>query len=230
MPETGSRRGRDLKATLLEHGIALAREGGPDAVSLRDVQRRAGVSNTAAYRHYAHRDALLVAISQYAAGEMAEEMERQMASAEARAATSQPDDDSAESARRRARARFRATGSAYIAFALSEPGLFAVAMHPGAHPDPKNPAPDATGPDAGPDAGPGRGRLGPYDLLVSCVDELVATGVLAPERRAFTDVSAWAAVHGLAVLLLDGPLAELGPEEQRDAVGRLLDLVDAGLR
>jgi hypothetical protein len=65
---------------------------------------------------------------------------------------------------------------------------------------------------------------------VSCVDELVATGVLAPERRAFTDVSAWAAVHGLAVLLLDGPLAELGPDEQQAAVDRLLDLVDTGLR
>ena len=220
MPQAGSRRGRDLKATLLEHGIALAREGGPDAVSLRDVQRRAGVSNTAAYRHYAHRDALLIAISEYAAGEMGREMERQMATAEAAAAaTSSPsDDDSRQSARRRARARFRATGSAYIAFALSEPGLFAVAMHPGAHPDPKAPAP---APDAG--------SLGPYELLVSCVDELVTTGVLAPERRAYTDVSAWAAVHGLAVLLLDGPLAELGPDEQRAAIDRLLDLVDAGL-
>ena len=220
MPQAGPRRGRDLKATLLEHGIALAREGGPDAVSLRDVQRRAGVSNTAAYRHYAHRDALLVAISEYAAGEMAREMERQMASAEAQAATSPPDDDSLESARRRARARFRATGSAYIAYALSEPGLFAVAMHPGAHPDPNDPAPDARG----------QGDLGPYELLVACVDELVETGVLAPEQRAFTDVSAWAAVHGLAVLLLDGPLAGLGSDEQQAAINRLLDLVDGGLR
>lgn len=219
MPQAGSRRGRDLKATLLEHGIALAREGGPDAVSLRDVQRRAGVSNTAAYRHYAHRDALLIAISEFAAGEMAQEMQRQMASAEEHAARSTTDDDSLESARRRARARFRATGSAYIDFALSEPGLFAVAMHPGAHPDPSDAAPDGGGADA----------IGPYQLLVSCVDELVETGVLAPERRAFTDTAAWAAVHGIAVLLLDGPLTVLGPDEQRAAVDRLLDLVDAGL-
>ncbi len=223
MPQAGTRRGRDLKATLLEHGIALAREGGPDAVSLRDVQRRAGVSNAAAYRHYAHRDALLLAISEYAAGEMAREMERQMATAEEQAAAaSPPQDASRESARRRARARFRATGRAYIAFALAEPGLFAVAMHPGAHHDPKepkDPPPDQRGP----------GGTGPYELLVACVDELVATGALAPERRAFTDTSAWAAVHGLAVLLLDGPLADLGPEEQRAAVDRLLDLVDAGV-
>ena len=64
---------------------------------------------------------------------------------------------------------------------------------------------------------------------MSCVDELVTTGVLAPERRAFTDVSAWAAVHGLAVLLLDGPLTGLESDEQQAAIDRLLELVDAGL-
>jgi AcrR family transcriptional regulator len=220
MPQAGSRRGRDLKATLLEHGIALAREGGPDAVSLRDVQRRAGVSNSAAYRHYADRDALLVAISEHASAEMARRMEDQMAYAEVHAATGKRDEDPVLSARSRARARFRATGSAYLEYAISEPGLFAVAMHPGARTDKHDPVPDARGP----------GGLGPYQLLVSCVDELVDTGVLAAERRAFTDVAAWAAVHGLAVLLLDGPLAELGPAERQAAIDRLLDLIDAGLR
>jgi AcrR family transcriptional regulator len=220
MPSPGSRRGRDLKAILLEHGIALAREGGPDAVSLRDVQRRAGVSNSAAYRHYADRDALLVAISDHASAQMAREMEQQMASAETQVATADPGQDPPEAARRRARARFRATGSAYIGFALAEPGLFAVAMHPGTVAAKEEPGADARGP----------GGLGPYQLLVSCVDELVTTGVLAVERRAFTDVAAWAAVHGLAVLLLDGPLSELGPDEAQLAIDRLLDLVDAGLR
>ncbi len=220
MPSPGSRRGRDLKAILLEHGIALAREGGPDAVSLRDVQRRAGVSNSAAYRHYADRDALLVAISEHASAQMAREMEEQMASAERQVATAEPGGEPGESARRRARARFRATGNAYIAFALAEPGLFAVAMHPGAVAPKEEPGPDDRGP----------GDPGPHQLLVSCVDELVTTGVLAAERRAFTDVAAWAAVHGLAILLLDGPLSELGTEESHGAINRLLDLVDAGLR
>jgi AcrR family transcriptional regulator len=218
MPQPGSRRGRDLKATLLEHGIALAREGGPDAVSLRDVQRRAGVSNSAAYRHYADRDALLLAISDHASAQMAREMEEQMASAETAVAIAEP--DPVETARRRARARFRATGSAYIAYAMAEPGLFAVAIHPGTRPDKAEPGADARGP----------GGLGPYQLLVACVDELVTTGVLAPDRRALTDVAAWAAVHGLAVLLLDGPLSELGPDETQAAISRLLDLIDAGLR
>src|SRR6478609_6617823 len=117
MPQVGRAREKDLKATLLQHGIALAREGGPDAVSLRDVQRRAGVSNSAAYRHYTDRDELLLAISDHASAEMARRMEEQMAAVGVL-------DDSPAGRRRRARARFRATGSAYLDFALSEPGLF----------------------------------------------------------------------------------------------------------
>lgn len=214
MAAVGRTRDRDLRATLLEHGIALAREGGPDAVSLRDVQRRAGVSNSAAYRHYADRDELLMAISDHASAEMARRMEAQMAEADA------VGDDTPAGRQRLARARFRATGSAYLDFALSEPGLFAVAMHPGALARKEQPAPGARGATG----------LGPYQLLVAAVDDLETEGVLSPRLRAFTDVAAWASVHGLAVLLLDGPLSALGPDERRGAIDRLLDLVDAGLR
>jgi AcrR family transcriptional regulator len=212
MPQVGRAREKDLKATLLQHGIALAREGGPDAVSLRDVQRRAGVSNSAAYRHYTDRDELLLAISDHASAEMARRMEEQMAAVGVL-------DDSPAGRRRRARARFRATGSAYLDFALSEPGLFAVAMHPGALARKERPGPDATGTSG----------LGPYQLLVAAVDDLEAVGVLSPAARGFTDVAAWASVHGLAVLLLDGPLKTLTPDERHAAIDRLLDLVDAGL-
>ena len=45
----------NLRQALLDHAVELARTGGPDAVVLRDVQRMAGVSNSAAYRHYADR-------------------------------------------------------------------------------------------------------------------------------------------------------------------------------
>lgn len=204
----------DLKATLLEHGIALAREGGPSAVSLRDVQRRAGVSNTAAYRHYADRDALLVAISAYASAQMAATMERLLAAAD----EAEPGQTQC-ARRRRARARFRATGAAYLEFAQAEPGLFTVAMHPGVQLDKLHPPVDARG----------AGGLGPFQLLVACVDELVEAGVLSPVRRPFTDVAAWSAVHGLAVLILDGPLTALGAPDRKAATDRLLDLIDGGL-
>lgn len=55
----------NLRQALLEHAVDLARAGGPDAVVLRDVQRAAGVSNSAAYRHYADRQALLTSVQIY---------------------------------------------------------------------------------------------------------------------------------------------------------------------
>ena len=207
-PGRRSRRG-DLKATLLAHGISLARAGGPAAVSLRDVQRRAGVSNTAAYRHYADREALLVAISAHASAEMARTMETEMAQV-----------PSTRDPARAALARFRATGSAYLHFALAEPGLFAVAFLPEAHPpQPEAPPPEATG----------ESGLGPFQLLQRCIDDLVKTGVIAPERQAYTDVAAWSAVHGLASLLLDGPLVAFGQEQRDEAIARLLDIIEGGI-
>ena len=52
----------DLRRALLDAGIELARDGGPDAVVLREATRRAGVVPNAAYRHFASRHALLVAV------------------------------------------------------------------------------------------------------------------------------------------------------------------------
>jgi hypothetical protein len=45
----------DLRRALLMAGIELAREGGQDAIVLREATRRAGVVPNAAYRHYANR-------------------------------------------------------------------------------------------------------------------------------------------------------------------------------
>lgn len=49
----------DLRRALLDAGIELARDGGPDAVVLREATRRAGVVPNAAYRHFASRQDLL---------------------------------------------------------------------------------------------------------------------------------------------------------------------------
>jgi ABC-type uncharacterized transport system ATPase subunit len=40
---------------------------------------------------------------------------------------------------------------------------------------------------------------------------------------------AWSAVHGLAMLLIDGPLRGLDPVQVEDATRRLLDMVERGL-
>ncbi|AKK27574.1 TetR/AcrR family transcriptional regulator [Mycobacterium sp. EPa45] len=194
----------NLRQALLEHGVALARAGGPDAVVLRDVQRLAGVSNSAAYRHYADRRALLAAVK---ANVMA-----QLGGAMVEALDRVPDDGPSTD---RALARFRATGQAYVDFAVAEPGLFRTAF-----------APDGTEPNE--ETVPADRH--PFQILRGCIDDLVAAGMLAPDRRDGFDEAAWAAVHGAATLFLDGPLGMAGTDRQRLITTRLLDTIGEGLR
>lgn len=53
----------DLAPVLRESARAILEERGPEGLSLRDVAKRAGVSHTAPYRHYASREALLADIA-----------------------------------------------------------------------------------------------------------------------------------------------------------------------
>jgi AcrR family transcriptional regulator len=52
-----------LREALLAEGRRLLIEQGPDAVTLRELARRTGVSHAAPRRHFADRDALLAAIA-----------------------------------------------------------------------------------------------------------------------------------------------------------------------
>ncbi|MGL5866073.1 MAG: TetR/AcrR family transcriptional regulator [Dermatophilaceae bacterium] len=112
----------NLRAALLEAGVELARERGPDGVVLREVARRTSVSHNAAYRHFAHREALLAEIAAHGAAQLEAAMVRRLATV--------PDDAPAPRARR----RLREIGRAYVEFALAEPGLFAVSFSADAHP------------------------------------------------------------------------------------------------
>lgn len=53
----------ELRAALVGAALALLSERGADALSLRAVARRAGVSAMAPYRHYADKEALLAAVA-----------------------------------------------------------------------------------------------------------------------------------------------------------------------
>src|SRR5688500_16694219 len=53
----------DLRRALLDAALPLVRDGGPEALTLRAVARAAGVSQTAPYRHFADRAALVAAVA-----------------------------------------------------------------------------------------------------------------------------------------------------------------------
>lgn len=54
----------DLRKTLLTEAICLIREEGADALSMRNLASRAGVSRTAAYHHFKDKQDLLCAIAE----------------------------------------------------------------------------------------------------------------------------------------------------------------------
>jgi AcrR family transcriptional regulator len=194
---------------LVAAGLELARTGGPDAVVLREATRMVGVVPNAAYRHFADRDELLAAVCAAAMDELA----ARMAAGVARVRGAHGD---AAAARR----RLGAIGTAYLAFAREEPGLFAAAFalprqHAYGGPD-SGGGPDGGGPDGG--AGPDRTPLG---QLRTALDELVDAGVLDRRRRDGIEYPVWSTVHGLAVLAGQGPLRDV-PETARRRLDELV--------
>lgn len=192
----------DLRQALLDAGVSLAREGGPDAVVLREATRRAGVVPNAAYRHFASRDALLQAVRSAALSALATAMEKEVA----------------RSRRGGPRAGLRAIGTAYLRFARTEPGLFRTAFTVPGEPE------TTTDP-----AMSGRSGLNPYQLLGGVLDQMVEAGLLPPERRPGAGYIAWSAVHGLAMLVLEGPLRRLTRAQVQEIEQRLLEMVEKGL-
>lgn len=206
----------DLRRALLDAGLDLAREGGPDAVVLREATRRVGVSANAAYRHFSDRDALLdevVSMAQsLAADTMADEVERQVG-----AVADGGGHDGADEGER-AQARLRAVGIGYLRFAMEQPGLFRAAFA----------VPTDLRRAASPDAA-GLGGRTPYQLLGDALDAMLDSGVLPASQRPGAEALAWSTVHGLAMLTLEGPLRDLGPEFVAAIGPRLVEMVVVGL-
>src|SRR6202011_2244475 len=63
------------RRSLLDAAGALLDIGGVDAVTLREVGARAGVSRSAAYRHFADKDSLLTVLATNALSELGDALE-----------------------------------------------------------------------------------------------------------------------------------------------------------
>jgi AcrR family transcriptional regulator len=64
------------RRALLDAAAALLDTGGPDAVTLREVGARAGVSRSAPYRHFANKETLLTALATNAMNQLGDTLER----------------------------------------------------------------------------------------------------------------------------------------------------------
>jgi AcrR family transcriptional regulator len=206
-PKRDTYRHGDLRRALVEAGTEMAREGGPDAVVLREATRRAGVAPSAAYRHFEDRRALLDAVCSAAQASLAVTIEAELAGLSLHGEPASL-----------ARARLRAVGTGYLRFAREEPGLFRTAFS----------ASENLRSAASP-ARAGEGGLTPFQLLEAALDGLVEAGVLPHKRRPGAEFLAWSAVHGLAMLLIDGPLRGLEGTAAHDVGQRVIDMVERGL-
>jgi AcrR family transcriptional regulator len=100
----------DLRRVLIDAALQLAKEGGPQAVSVREAARRAGVSAGAPFRHFGDRDALMMAVAEEAQRRFRGEIEAALAGA--------PAGDPLK--------RFRAFGLAYLRWAMKNPAHFEI--------------------------------------------------------------------------------------------------------
>jgi AcrR family transcriptional regulator len=194
----------DLRNALARAAAELAASGGPDAVTIRGAAREVGVTPTAAYRHFANQADLLLAAKDLAMAGMTAAMAGYLAQVPTEG---DPVD--------LAIARLLSTGRGYIRFAVEEPGIFRTCFTGHMH------RPEGSDPDVS-------GRA-PYVLLGEMLDQLVEVGYLAPEDRPGAEAGPWAAAHGLAMLLIDGPLRGITPAEQEAAIDRTLAMTVRGL-
>lgn len=175
-------------------------------MSLREVQRRAGVSAAAAYRHYRDRRELLLAVGRRASAAFADRLE---AAVDGTSADGPDADGPAERLRRGCRA--------YWQFAQDEPHMFRAVFLTAERPE------ELASPDR---ESAGRSGRRPYQILQDC---LVAITPSQDPATTWTDTAIWSATHGFALLNLDGPLQHLSQQDRAAAGDRLLDLLLAGL-
>ncbi len=166
-----------LRDTLVDVAAALIARKGPQGFSLREVARRARVSEAAPYWHFADREALLAAVAERGFSEMAKGMTEIWAEA------------------RPPRERLRELGVGYVRFALAHPSYLRVMFG--------SEVPDKSAHPALKEAGDRT-----FDLLVQAIADAQAAGqVRAGDPRELA-LAAWALVHGLASLLIDGRLED----------------------
>lgn len=192
----------DLRRTLIDAAVAVVAEGGLEALSLREAARRAGVSPGAPYHHFSTRAALLAAV----AIEGFDRLSAALRGGRDRAKKT-----------RSVPVRFREIGLGYIAFALENPVHFRIMFRPelcaGAETSAEMRA------IAGGSA---------FQLLVDGVTEMQAAGAAPAGDPAPLILQAWSAVHGMASLLLDGPLTRTFPGQESDVLAAMV--VDGVIR
>lgn len=164
----------NLRRALLDAGWDLVAEDGPDALTLRAVARRAGVSHGAPAHHFPDKAALVEAMAVEGWDRFAAELADAWAGSDG-------------TPRER---RLAAVGAAYVRFAAAHPHAFRLMNRPELRSD--------TGGEVA--AAARRCR----DVLTAAIRAGQEEGMIPPGDPTPWGLLCWTGVHGLAVLAIDG--------------------------
>ena len=192
---------RDLRIELLDISRRLLDTGGASALSMREVARQAGCTHQAPYHHFESREAILAELVRLGF----EDLRLRLKAVHDRAD------------HRDVEALLTASTQTYLAFAWANPGVFRIMFRP-----------DMCRPEIFP-AVAEASRAAHAELLrlarfVQAAGGAADASEVERVDDALVDIL-WAHVHGLATLMLDGPLAgryadDASRQDMTEAVSR----------
>jgi AcrR family transcriptional regulator len=191
----------DARNAFLRAALGLVEARGVDGFSLREAARVVGVSPSAAYRHFADKQALLTALAEEGDARMTAAMRG--GGAEARAGR-----DGVEAVI----AELWAYARAIVEFALATPAYLRV----------------MSACKRSADEGGSR-MAGPALLALQGFDELIAMGAMRAEDRDRALLAGWAGVFGLAWMTLEGTSLGDSPEFREASLDAVLRTMFLGL-
>jgi AcrR family transcriptional regulator len=174
--QTGAYHHGDLRAALIAEAADMIAEGGAASLTMRAIGQRLGVSRAAAYRHFADKNALLVAVASAGFSRLQDRIQSIHPGASG---------SSVE--------RIRRMGEEYVRFALENPAHYRVMYGREA----------LTRQDL-PELREAANAL--FDGLVRVFQAYQRSGGIKRQDPRAQAYVAWSAVHGLASLLIDGQI------------------------
>lgn len=192
----------DLRRVLIDAAMQLVGEGGPEAVSVREAARRAGVSPGAPFRHFPSRDALMNAVAEEAQRGFRAEIEAALADA--------PAGDPL--------GRFRCLGIAYLRWAMKNPTHFEIISSRRFF-------------DHDRSAGVSSDNAELIGLTERTLAEAFSAGRLAARDLKQVQIAGRALVYGFARMHIDGHLPRWGVAEAEieQMAADIVDLFIAGI-
>jgi AcrR family transcriptional regulator len=190
-----------VKRALVDAALELVRRRGPGRFSLREAARRVGVSQTAPYRHFKDKEALLAYVAEEGFRTLGERF-----------------DEAAGAAGADPFARYLAIGLTFFDFAVEDPARFRLMYGEEAACKERYPS-------------LAREWWAVYERTLAAVEACQRAGQLPQGDPSAICLRGWALAHGLAVLVMNGqaPGAPKGQRRLKEFAIRILFAVQPDL-